>query len=111
MKRLLSEITRKLRKNGDEPFTVYAEMRNHPGWETHRQIIAELRLGIVHELLSERFTKLNPREKDSQQKAFHMTDQILQYLLFPLEVEQKRAKFEMGHHKAVGINPVTGKNL
>ena len=111
MKKLLNDITKKLRSNGDESLKMYYEMFKHPGWETHRTIIAEIRMGIISELLSERFTKLPPDEKDSQQKAFHITDQVLQYLLHPMAVEQKREDFKAKHSKSMGINPVTGRDL
>jgi len=105
LKHLLDHITKDLLKDGKAPLKLYVEMRNHPGWETHKDVIARIRLGIVKDMLSERFTKLSPVEKDSQQKAYFLTDQILHYLLNPLEIEEKRAAFKLKHSKTMGTNP------
>jgi len=111
MKQFLQQVSEHIKSDFDGGFDSYEAMKAHPGWSVHRSIIGNIKIAIVKEMLSERFTKLTANEKDSQQKAFFMVDEILNYLLNPLEREIKRQDFRMKFDKAMGINPVTGKNL
>jgi len=111
MKQLLKEVSAHIKKDYDSGFDTYTAMQSHPGWDIHRNIIGRIKLSIVKEMLSERFTRLSPTEKDSQQKAFFMLDEILNYLINPIERDIKKQKFNQGVNQAMGINPVTKEPL
>jgi len=76
--------------------TAYASMKGHAGWSVHVEMLMLLRGSIAEELLSERFTKLDATEKDVQQRAFSMVDELIKFLVNPLKKAQDRAKFIRG---------------
>jgi len=52
-----------------------------------------LRGRIAEELLSRRFTEKDQATKDVEQRAYMMVDELIRFLLNPLEKAQKRANF------------------
>ena len=96
MKRILIELSKHYAAIDDSrvrgKITAYATMKSHPGWDVHIEMLMLLRGSIAEELLSERFTKLDAREKDVQQRAFSMVDQLIKFLTNPLAQAQERAK-------------------
>jgi hypothetical protein len=95
----------------DRRLSHYWEMRQHPGWEVHQEILMMIRGKIAEEVLSERFTRLDIGEKDARQRAYNMVNQLIKFLVNPMEIAQKRALFKLAFDQKMGINPVTGRNL
>lgn len=56
---------------------------------------------IAEELLSRRFTEKDQVTKDVEQRAYMMVDELIRFLLNPLEKAQKRAEFARGLDRAV----------
>jgi len=84
------------RESEDRKLSTYIAMRKHEGWEVHQEMMLILRGMIAGELLSDRFTKLDATEKDVQQRAYSYTNDLIDFLLNPLEKAVKRARFRQG---------------
>lgn len=78
----------------DRKLTEYVSMRQHVGWGTHREMLLTLRGMIATELLSDRFTKLDATEKDVQQRAYSHVNELINFLLNPLDLATRRAQFK-----------------
>jgi len=81
--------------------TAYGQMKNHPGWAVHQEILMLCRGKIAEEVLSKRFTDLGSTEKDVRQRAYAIVDEFIKFLLNPLAKAQKRANFERGFEEAI----------
>ena len=60
-----------------------------------------LRGKIAEDLLSRRFSEQDAYTKDVEQKAYMMVDELIRFLLNPLEMAQRRAEFARNFEKAV----------
>ena len=69
------------------------QMRSHQGWEVHQEILLLLRGKIAEELLSRKFSDQDSYTKDVEQRAYMLVDELIRFLLNPLEKAQKRARF------------------
>jgi len=85
----------------DRKLTKYLEMRSHQGWPIHEELLLMFRGMIAEELLSRGFTEKDAAAKDVEQRAYMMVDELIRFLLNPLEKAQKRAEFSRGFDKAM----------
>ena len=69
----------------DRKLTKYIEMRKHQGWPVHEELLLLIRGKIAEELLSKRFTEKDMTTKDVEQRAYMMVDELIRFLLNPLE--------------------------
>lgn len=76
-------------------------MRSHQGWEVHQEMLLLFRGKVAEELLSRRFSEKDAYAKDVEQRAYMMVDELIRFLLNPLEKAQKRAEFARGLEQAV----------
>ena len=79
-----------------QKITVYGQMKQHPGWNVHQELLMLCRGKLAEEVLSKRFTELESTEKDVRQRAYAMVDDFIKFLLNPLAKAQKRAEFMRG---------------
>jgi len=102
IKGLLRKISESLLVNEDTARMAlnYEEMRKHPGWKLHMAALIDLGNGISEYMLSDEFTKLDIHEKDAQQRAFHHTKEIIEFLLNPLKGARHAAAI-MQHNKKI----------
>lgn len=75
----------------DGKLVKYLEMKKHKGWEVHQEFLLLMRGAIAEDMLSATFTKLDKDEKDSKQRAYSHVDEIIRFLLNPVEKAQKFA--------------------
>ena len=85
----------------DKKLTKYLQMRSHQGWPVHEELLLLFRGKIAEELLSRRFTEKDQATKDVEQRAYMMVDELIRFLLNPLEKAQKRAEFARNFDRAV----------
>lgn len=76
--------------------SAYASMKGQYGWEVHTEMLMLLRGAIAEDLLSADFTELPSTEKDIQQRAYAMVDDLIMFLINPLAKAEQRAKFIRG---------------
>ena len=67
----------------------YHYMKSDPGWKVHQSMLVAILNKISEYMLSDRFTKLDKDIKDAQQRAFHDTKEIIDFLLDPLKGAKK----------------------
>jgi hypothetical protein len=60
---------------------------------------------IAEELLSRRFTEKDGVTKDVEQRAYYMVDELIRFLMNPLEKAHKRAEFDRGLEQQLGATP------
>lgn len=97
MRHILSEISEHYSE--DQKLNTYWHMKEHPGWPVHQEILLLIRGKMAEELLSFRFTKLDKDEKDAQQRAYAYVDEIIRFLLNPMEKAIKKANFRLAIDK------------
>lgn len=84
----LRSVTEKL-KSDDAKFEMYMDMRNHPGWDIHKDLL-KIMLGlIVEQIVSQDFSDLDPETKDVMQRSYANTTHIIRFLMNPTENMQK----------------------
>lgn len=110
MKSLLREISIAFANSNqdDRKMSSYYGMMEHDGWKVHQEFLWLIRGKLAEEMLSERFTNLDQQEKDSRQRAYYYCDELVRFLLAPLERAQKVAKLrrnlQQGSNRT-GSNP------
>jgi hypothetical protein len=62
-------------------------------WKFFKDAILTIKGMVYTELLSARFTNLEPREKDTEQKIYYEIVKMLDFLSNPLTWMKKRSKF------------------
>lgn len=97
MRHILAEISEAYAN--DQKLNTYWRMREDPGWAVHQEILLLIRGKMAEELLSSRFTKLDKDEKDAQQRAYAYCDEIVRFLLNPMEKAIKKANFRLAIDK------------
>lgn len=94
MRGILTEISRAY---ANEQYRTqllqYMDMQKSEGWKVHQQMLLMMRGMIAEEMLSSRFTKLDEREKDVRQRAYHNVNEVIGFLLKPIEKAVKKAEF------------------
>lgn len=100
MKKLLRKLSETIVRDqrNVEQYNKYRQMQDTEGWEVYRGYLNYLRGTIALEILGEKFTKLPPVDKDVQQRAYAMVDELILFFLDPLREAQKQAKFKW-HNK------------
>ena len=102
IKALLHELSVGLYKTeeGNRLARDYLDLRNHPGWKVHESLLISIANGISKHMLSEKYTKLSPDDKDAEQRGYFIGKEIIDFLLNPTKGAQKYAAFEQ-HNKTV----------
>lgn len=75
---------------------AYTSMKGQYGWEVHTEMLMLIRGAVAEEMLSMDFTELPATEKDVQQRAYAMVDELIMFLLNPLAKAEQRARFIRG---------------
>lgn len=99
MRALLRKLSQKLVASEQDrlKYNKYEQMRHHEGWAMHVEILMYLRGLIAEDVLSESFTKLEPKEKDAQQRAYAMVSDVVLFLVDPL-VEARKLQQIKNHN-------------
>lgn len=85
MKTFISEIAKMMTTNPEmsSRLSKYHAMKDHEGWVVHQDILLRLQGLMAGEMFSRRFTELNEREKDVQQRAYYIVKELTEFLLNP----------------------------
>jgi hypothetical protein len=86
-------------KSVQRKLSAYATMKGHPGWNVHVEMLMLLRGLVAEEILSKNFTNLDATEKDIQQRAYSMVEELIMFLINPLKKAEERAKFIRGFNR------------
>lgn len=101
MKRYLKILSTNYWKTNsdDHKLEHYAHMmQEHPGWHVHKEFLIYLLQEIGNELLSDKFTKKPPEEKDVLQRTYHNMAEVIKFLLDPT-VEGKKQLAMLQHNR------------
>lgn len=100
--KILSDIARGLwaTPEGQRELTVYREMQKHPGWKAHQVVLATVAQELKNRMVRRDFTDLPPAEKDSQQRAYAMVHEAVEFLLNPMAYVDRQAAVSM-HNQAM----------
>jgi len=87
IKKLLIKISKEIYHTEDRTsnFRKYGHMRKTEGWKVHQLYMATIANKMSEYLLSKEFTNLDMKDKDAQQRAFHITKEIIDFLFDPLK--------------------------
>ncbi len=102
MRRIITQLSKKYSDVNDRKLTKYLAMRSHEGWAVHQEMLLLLRGMIAEELLSRRFTEKDKDSKDVEQRAYMMVDELIRFLINPLEKAIKRAQFARAFDERMG---------
>ena len=82
----LNRLSHYFRKSeqGQHNLTKFRQMMDQPGWPVFVDSMIYLKGCILEELLSDRYTGLEPIEKDVQQRAYADIVKVLDYFADPL---------------------------
>jgi len=102
-KKVLAELSKHYadfeNSNVQSQISAYVSMKGTPGWRVHVEMLMLLRGAIAEEMLSNDFTELDATEKDIQQRAYSMVEDLIMFLTNPLKIAQERAKFVRGFNR------------
>ena len=82
----------------------YIEMRQHPGWAVHQELLLLIRGSIAEYLLSSEFTNMLMDEKDIIQRSYSEIDKMIRFLLNPMSRIQNIAR--IGQHNEGIMNTI-----
>jgi hypothetical protein len=86
-------------EEGNRLGVSYMELTKHQGWKVHESMLITIANAISKYMLSEEYTRLPADEKDAQQRGFHITTEIIQFLLNPLKGAEKHAAMTLHNKK------------
>ena len=94
MKKYLRELSINYWKtnNDDHKLEAYMHMREHPGWQVHKEFLVYLLQQIGNEMLSQKFTNMTPELKDVLQKTYYNMAEVVKFLLDPTVEFKKQSK-------------------
>ena len=76
----------------DHKLEHYMHLREHPGWQVHKEFLIYLLQQIGNEMLSRKFTDMTPEIKDVSQRTYHNMAEVIKFLLDPTVEFKKQAK-------------------
>ena len=96
MHKILVKLSRRIVSSDEERRKCgnVEDMMKHEGWRTFAEWLLIMRGFMAEDLLSEGFTNKESIEKDIQQRAYHLADEIILFLLNPLGKAQKLARYQ-----------------
>lgn len=103
VKRLLTEVSKEIYKTEDihGALSKYLDMQKHPGWKPHQMFLLMIVNKISELMLSKEFTDLDKETKDTNQRAFRNTKEIIDFLMNPLKGAEQYARI-LAHNEKVG---------
>lgn len=101
IKKLLHEISVEFIKTeeGNRMGANYLDLQKHPGWQVHENLLISIANAISYDMLSEKYTKLSPVDKDAQQRGYFIGKEIINFLLNPMKGAQKQAAISQHNKK------------
>jgi hypothetical protein len=96
MKGLLKKLSLKIleTENNKVEYNKFIQLREQDGWKTLESYLMYVRAFMVEDMLTKRFSELKPMEKDVNQRAYAMVNDLIIFLLDPLAEARKLAKYK-----------------
>lgn len=91
---LITEISK-----SEMDFEKYHSLRNHEGWKMHLTYLEKLRLLMSVDMLNKDFTNLTADEKDIRQRTYAGINTVLNFLVNPFELIEKKERFKLAEQK------------
>ena len=87
---MISKITGSISKffgtaDGQTAYNKYEQMTQTEGFEIHKRILVEVANGLLQYMVTQKFTDLEQRQKDVEQRAIFECKEIIDFLLDPLK--------------------------
>jgi hypothetical protein len=92
----------------DRKLENYIRMREHPGWDVHKEFLIFMLQQIGNEMLSATFTKKDKEEKDILQRTYHNMSEVIRFLLDPT-TEGKKQGALLQHNRKIETEATKGK--
>jgi len=73
----------------------YEHVAKSPQWKFVQDILLTMKGTILTDMFSQKYTALDPVEKDVQQRAYYQINQILEFLMQPSGWIKRKRKFSM----------------
>ncbi len=80
-------------------YAYYHDMTKTEGWKTHQTLLVKICNELSVYMFSKEFTELTKEEKDTQQRAFVMTKEIIDFLMNPLKGAERMAAIQQYNQK------------
>ena len=96
IERILHDISTDFYKSeaAHNNFRKYEAMTKHEGWSIHQGLMILIANKLAESMLTAKFTKLSKEDKDTNQRAFYMTKEIIDFLLNPLKGAKRYAAIQ-----------------
>ena len=101
MKNLLNQFVL-LYKNNDEfqrRLNNLQAISKTEEWQTFKDILITIKGVMATDMFSQKYTSLDPTEKDVVQRTYYNTDQILSFLSNPISWIRKKGRWEIYNSK------------
>jgi hypothetical protein len=87
---VISRITNSISKffsspDGEVAFHKYEEMMKSEGFEIHKRLLVEIANGLLNYMVSKKFTDLDQKQKDVEQRAIYESKELIDFLLNPIK--------------------------
>lgn len=79
-------------EEGVQQVSQYQDMKSHPGWAAHQQFLMLVIEKIGNDMLSQKFTNLDPTQKDVQQRVYSQMFEVIKFLIDPLKMAEPSRK-------------------
>jgi len=100
---VISKITKSLTTffttaDGELAYHKYEEMTKTEGFKIHRAFLTEIGNGLLGYMMTQRFTDLDEKQKDVEQRAIFECKELIEFLLDPIK-GLKRHNLVAAHNK------------
>ena len=100
---MISKITDSISRffgtnDGEVAFHKYEQMMKSDGFEIHKRILVEIANGLLQYMVTKKFTDLDQKEKDVQQRAIFECKELIDFLLDPIKGLRRYNKI-VAHNK------------
>jgi len=100
---VISKITNNLSKffgtpDGEVMYHKYEQMMKSEGGKVHQAFLVEIANGLLQYMVTDKFTELDARQKDVEQRAIYECKEMIDFLLDPTK-GLKRYNMMAAHNK------------
>ena len=100
---MISRITESISKffgtaDGEIAYHKYEQMTKTEGFEIHKRILVEIANGLLQYMVTQKFTDLDQKQKDVEQRAIFECKELIDFLLDPIK-GLRRHKLIVAHNK------------
>ncbi len=94
---MISKITDSISRvfgtaDGEVAYHKYKEMTQTAGFEIHKKMLVEIANGLLQYMVTKKFTDLDSKQKDIEQRAIYECKELIEFLLDPIKGLQRHKK-------------------